>query len=99
MTFCVSVFLSMGHFKPMDKNFYNNDEWFFDLQPPKASKKRPEQLHRLSIWDRNYRTRPKTELREVQNIPRPSLHGKEVIVKKTFQVKRPPAGNFRLQKL
>lgn len=59
--------------------------------PPKASKKRPEQLHRLSIWDRNYRTRPKTELREVQNIPRPSLHGKEVIVKKNFQVKRPPA--------
>ncbi|XP_062595547.1 exonuclease 1-like isoform X2 [Saccostrea cucullata] len=57
--------------------------------PSKASKKKPEQLHRLSMWDKNYRIRPKTELREVQNIERPNLQGKEVIVKKTFHQKRP----------
>lgn len=28
MIFCVSVFLSMGYFKFMDKKFYNKDEWF-----------------------------------------------------------------------
>lgn len=65
MIFCVSVFLSMGYFKFMDKKFYNNDEWFFDLQFFKVSKKRFEQLYRLSIWDRNYRIRFKIELREV----------------------------------
>ncbi|XP_061173371.1 exonuclease 1-like [Saccostrea echinata] len=57
--------------------------------PSKASKKKPEQLHRLSVWDKNYRIRPKIELREVQNIERPNLLGKEVIVKDTFHRKRP----------
>lgn len=29
MIFCVSVFLSMGYFKFMDKKFYNNDDGFW----------------------------------------------------------------------
>jgi hypothetical protein len=66
------------------------------LKPPKASKKKPEQLHRLSIWDPNYRTRPKIELTEVQNIERvrPNLQGKEIVVKKSFHRQRPAEGKI-----
>ncbi|XP_063426203.1 exonuclease 1-like [Mytilus trossulus] len=47
--------------------------------PKKASKKKSESLHMLSIWSKNYRIRPKTHLTETQN--RPNLKGKEVVIK------------------
>lgn len=47
--------------------------------PSKVSKKKPESLHMLSIWDKNYRIRPKLHLTETQN--RQNLQGKEVIIK------------------
>ena len=69
------------------------------FQPGKTSKKKPESLHMLSVWNKNYRIRPKFHLTETQN--RPNLKGKEVVIKtkihKAENITRP--GTFICQKI
>ncbi|XP_052106919.1 exonuclease 1-like [Mytilus californianus] len=54
--------------------------------PSKASKKKSKSLHMLSMWNKNYRIRPKTHLTETQN--RPNLKGKEVVIKTKIQTRQ-----------
>ncbi|KAK3093943.1 hypothetical protein FSP39_022063 [Pinctada imbricata] len=65
-------------------NIYNGEKFAaFDPDQPtnkKSNSKKSPHLHLLSIWDRNYHVRPKGELKETQNIQRPNLKGKEVVV-------------------
>lgn len=68
---------------------YYNFVLFF--QPPKASKKPKECLHMRSIWDKNYRIRPKVGLKETQNIDRPNLAGKEVQISSRVLKKKSPS--------
>lgn len=60
----------------------------FYLQP-KYQKKKPDMLHMLSIWDKNYRVKPRAILHETQLPDRPSLQGKEVHVKAKFKKRTP----------
>ncbi|KAL5009267.1 hypothetical protein ScPMuIL_014848 [Solemya velum] len=49
--------------------------------PSKANKKKANELHRLSIWDRNYRVQPKiVKSTPANGTERPNLKGKEVVV-------------------
>ena len=48
------------------------------FKPTKANKMPKDRLlYMLSMWDKNYRVRPKVTLKETQNIERPNLQGKE----------------------
>lgn len=46
-------------------------------------------LHMLSIWDKNYRVKPKTGLHERQMPDRPNLKGKEVSVRNNLKKRSP----------
>ncbi|XP_045161100.2 exonuclease 1-like [Mercenaria mercenaria] len=73
-------------------NIYSG-EMFASFDPdtfvPKYVKKKPEMLHMLSIWDRNYRVKPKAALHETQLPDRPNLKGKEISVKANFKKRSP----------
>ena len=48
------------------------------MLPSRANKRKIESLHMLSVWDKNYRVRPKSFLTDVQS--RPNTKGKEITV-------------------
>lgn len=56
------------------------------FQPSKANKRKPNELHRLSIWDKNYRVQPKImNNTSASHVERSNLKGKTVTVKAKFR--------------
>ncbi|XP_060571925.1 exonuclease 1-like [Ruditapes philippinarum] len=73
-------------------NIYSG-EIFASFDPetfvPKYVKKKPQMLHMLSIWDKNYRVKPRVPLHETQVADRPNLKGKEITVKANLKKRSP----------